>query len=90
MCKLFSLSLLQSLFSGQTVENAEKIIATTQSALESGDASLSVKPHSLKEFALDHFRPPPKRTLSRSLSRGAFRRKGENEMWGFSRVSSGD
>ncbi len=81
--------LLQSLFSGQTVETAEKIIATTQSALESGDAKPAVKPHSLKDFALDHFRPPPKRTLSRSLSRGAFKRKGDSELWGFSRVSVG-
>ncbi len=78
---------LQSLFSGQTVESAEKIIATTKTALESGNPQSDVKPHSLKEFALDHFRPPPKRTLSRSLSRGAFRRKGDNELWGFSRVS---
>ena len=74
------------MFSGQTAENAEKIIATTQSALQPEDSQQGGKPHSLKEFALDHFRPPPKRTLSRSLSRGAFKRKGDNELWSFSRV----
>ena len=75
------------MFSGQTAENAEKIIATTQSALQQDEGQQGGKPHSLKEFALDHFRPPPKRTLSRSLSRGAFKRKGDNELWSFSRVS---
>ena len=34
---------------------------------------------------MDHFRPPPKRTLSRTLSRGGLRKK--NELWAFGRVS---
>ena len=76
----------QGLFAEQSSEGAEKIIATTQSALQGDQPQDTVKPHSLKEFSYDHFRPPPKRTLSRSLSRGAFRRKDSNELWMFTRV----
>ena len=76
------------MFSEQTAESAEKIIATTQSALEKDDQQPAGKPYSLKEFSFDYFRPPPKKTLSRSLSRGAFRRKGDNELWAFTRASA--
>ena len=77
----------QSLFAEQSNEGAEHIIATTQSALQKDEPEDRGRPHTLKEFAIDHFRPPPKRTLSRSLSRGAFRRKDSYELWAFSRVS---
>lgn len=74
-----------SLFAEQSNEGAEHIIATTQSALQKDEAEDKGRPHTLKNFAIDHFRPPPKRTLSRSLSRGAFRRKDSYELWTFSR-----
>lgn len=77
------------MFADQTSEGAERIIATTQSALEKGDDSETQgRVHTLKEFSIDHFRPPPKRTLSRTLSRGAFRRKESNELWAYTRVST--
>ena len=88
MSSFSSLSLLslQTLFADQSQEGAEHIIATTQSALE-GDAPADIgKPHTLKTFSIDHFRVPPKRTLSRTLSRGAFKRKDSNELWAFTRV----
>ena len=44
------------------------------------------KPYTLQQFAVDHFRPPPKRTLSRTLSRGGIRKK-NTELWAFGRVS---
>ena len=70
----------------QTAESAEKIIATTQSALQgdsqSGDTE---KPHTLEKFSMDHFLPL-KKTLSRTLSRAGFRKGKESEIWCYSRV----
>ena len=78
---------MQNLFAEQSAESAEKIIATTQSALQgdsqSGDQE---KPYTLEQFATDHFLPL-KKTLSRTLSRAGFRRGKESELWSFSRVS---
>lgn len=71
------------MYAEQTPEGAEKIIATTQTALE--DVGDQTKVHSLKEFSIDHFRPPPKRTLSRTLSKSGFKKKGD-EMWNYTRV----
>lgn len=75
----------QAMFAEQTPEGAERIIATTQAAVEDGSADQS-KAHTLREFSIDYLRPPPKRTLSRTLSRSAFKRKGE-EIWNYTRVS---
>ena len=74
----------QAMFAEQSPEGAERIIATTQSALEE-DSLDQGKVHSLKEFSIDHFRPPPKRTLSRTLSKSGFKRKGD-EIWNYTRV----
>ena len=71
------------MYAEQSPEGAEKIIATTQAALEETGIDQG-KVYSLKEFSIDHFRPPPKRTLSRTLTRG---KKGD-EMWNYTRVSS--
>ncbi len=72
------------MFAQQTPEGAEKIFATTKSALDDGMADHG-DVYTLKEFSIDHFRPPPKRTLSRTLSRSGFKRK-TDEPWNFSRV----
>ena len=32
------------------------------------------KPHTLEDYAIDHFRPPPKRTASKSLTLASARR----------------
>lgn len=78
---------LQAQFAEQSAESAEKIIATTQSALQgdsqSGDQE---KPHTLEQFSMDHFLPL-KKTLSRTLSRAGFRKGKESDLWSFSRVS---
>jgi hypothetical protein len=73
------------MYAEQSQEGAEKIIATTQIALEDGGEDQG-KVHTLKEFSIDHFRLPPKRTLSRTLSKSGFKRKGD-EMWNYTRVS---
>lgn len=79
---------MQAQFAEQTAESAEKIIATTQSALQ-GDSSTGddIKPHTLEQFSIDHFLPL-KKTLSRTLSRAGFRKGKEGEIWSFSRVSN--
>ena len=74
------------MFAEQSPEGAERIIATTQAAVEEGMPQQNSNGHNLKEFSIDHFRPPPKRTLSKTLSRSGFKRKGE-EMWNYTRVS---
>jgi myosin-7 len=43
------------------------------------------KPHTLEEYALDHFRPPTKRTMSRALTLTSARRAGKDELWRHSR-----
>lgn len=67
------------------IEGMERSIGATQSALQDAEGGADQgKPHTLQHFAVDHFRPPPKRTLSRTLSRGALRRK-NTELWAFGR-----
>lgn len=41
------------------------------------------KPHSLAEYALDHFRPPPKRTMSKTLTLSSKRHN--DDLWRYSR-----
>ena len=44
-------------------------------------ASMIEKPHTLEEFSYDHFRAPPKRTLSKTLSLSTARRKDKDCLW---------
>ena len=41
------------------------------------------KPHTLEDYAVDHFRPPPKRTVSKSLTLAS--RRGRDDLWRHSR-----
>merc|ERR1719429_668108 len=43
------------------------------------------KPHTLEDYAIDHFRPPPKRTASKSLTLASARRGRGDELWRHSR-----
>lgn len=43
------------------------------------------KPHTLEDYAIDHFRPPPKRTTSKSLTLASARRGRGDELWRHSR-----
>lgn len=85
MHNMFLFFVFQAIYAEQSPEGAERIIATTQTALEDGGPDQG-KVYTLKEFSIDHFRPPPKRTLSRTLTKGGFKRKGE-ELWNYTRVS---
>ncbi|XP_072937048.1 myosin-VIIa [Epargyreus clarus] len=43
------------------------------------------KPHNLLEYAMDHFRLPPKRTVSKALTLSTAKRGGAEELWRHSR-----
>lgn len=43
------------------------------------------KPHTLEEYSIDHFRPPPKRTISMTLTLTNAKRRGSDEIWKHSR-----
>ncbi|CAG9097903.1 unnamed protein product [Plutella xylostella] len=43
------------------------------------------KPHTLIEYAMDHFRLPPKRTVSKALTLSTAKRGGSEELWRHSR-----
>ena len=74
------------MFAEDAGENIEKILATTQSALQPEDVADSSKPYTLENYSIDHFRVPKARTLTGSL-RGGLRRKESHNLWSFSRVS---
>ena len=72
------------MFAAQSREGVERIIATTQSALQGDDDDIIdlTVPHTLEEYAIDYFRVPKAKTLSGTL-RG--RKKDQNAIWAFSR-----
>ena len=43
------------------------------------------KPHTLEDYAVDHFRPPPKRTMSKSLTLSSARKSRADDLWRHSR-----
>ena len=71
-----------TMFAEQTLEVEHAISIMT--AVQPEEAQGAGKPHTLQKFAEDHFRPPPKRTLSHVFSRKQGTR---NEMWAFGKVS---
>lgn len=43
------------------------------------------KPHTLEEYAIDHFRPPPKNTFQRTLTFTSPRKRNAEQLWKHSR-----
>ncbi|XP_071164800.1 myosin-VIIa-like isoform X4 [Mytilus edulis] len=64
----------------QSGDQAEKMLAsnTQDTPVDQGE-----KPYTLEEYSYDHFRPPPKRTLSKTLSTA--RRKRPDDLWRYSK-----
>lgn len=81
----FFIVCLQALFSDQSLENSEKIIATTQTAIYQEEMEDFIKPHTLQDYSIDHFLPPTKRTLSKALS-SQVKRRDKNAPWAFTKV----
>eukprot|EP00118_Oscarella_pearsei_P013161 m.102210 g.102210 ORF g.102210 m.102210 type:complete len:2208 (+) comp37156_c0_seq4:160-6783(+) len=73
-----------AMFAGTSGETSERIIATTTVAMET-ESDLPENPHTLEEFARVHFRPIPRQTLSKTLSKSSFRRKDSQLPWAFTR-----
>lgn len=73
-----------ALFSDQSLENSEKIIATTQTAIYQEETEDFIKPHTLQDYSIDHFLPPTKRTLSKALS-SQVKRRDKNAPWAFTK-----
>ena len=72
---------LQAQFELQSKEGAERIIASAHSALHLDELEIPERPHTLENFAKDHFVPPAARTIGRS---GVRREK--NVVWSFQKV----
>ncbi|XP_055300601.1 myosin-VIIa isoform X1 [Sitodiplosis mosellana] len=52
-------------------------------AVSNGGTETRERPHTLQDYALDHFRPPPKRTMSKALTLSSKRHS--DELWRYSR-----
>ncbi|CAH0405025.1 unnamed protein product [Chilo suppressalis] len=69
-----------TLFCQEGAQHGRKIPTGTLNGTDTRD-----KPHTLLEYALDHFRLPPKRTVSKTLTLSTAKRGGADELWRHSR-----
>lgn len=69
-----------SLFCLEGAQHGRRIPTATFNGTETRE-----KPHTLLEYALDHFRLPPKRTVSKALTLSTAKRGGADELWRHSR-----
>ena len=53
--------------------------------LQSNGFNSHEKPHTLEEYAIDHFRPPPKHTFQRTLTFTSPRKRNSEHLWKHSR-----
>ena len=70
---------VQALFTMNVSEHSRRLYPTQINGVEQVE-----KPHTLEEYALDHFRPPPKRTVNKMTLTTARRNRSE-ELWRHSR-----
>ena len=70
---------VQALFTMDVSEHSRRLYPTQINGVEQVE-----KPHTLEEYALDHFRPPPKRTVNKMTLTTARRNRSE-ELWRHSR-----
>ncbi|XP_013133668.1 PREDICTED: myosin-VIIa [Papilio polytes] len=68
------------LFCQEGAQHGRRVPTSTFNGTETRD-----KPHTLLEYALDHFRLPPKRTVSKALTLSTAKRGGTEELWRHSR-----
>ncbi|XP_045594548.1 myosin-VIIa isoform X2 [Procambarus clarkii] len=69
-----------ALFTAEGAEHGRKLFTPQLNGAEPHE-----KPHTLEEYAIDHFRPPPKRTVSRSITLTSARRPTNECLWKYSR-----
>ncbi|XP_045535630.1 myosin-VIIa isoform X2 [Papilio machaon] len=68
------------LFCQEGAQHGRRVPTSTLNGTDARD-----KPHTLLEYALDHFRLPPKRTVSKALTLSTAKRGGTEELWRHSR-----
>lgn len=71
---------LQNLFSIEGPDSNRRFYPQPMNGVETRD-----KPHTLLEYSIDHFRTPPKKTMSKALTLTAARRGHSEELWRHSR-----
>ncbi|XP_026726813.1 myosin-VIIa [Trichoplusia ni] len=69
-----------ALFCQEGASHGRRAPTATYNGTETRD-----KPHTLLEYAMDHFRLPPKRTVSKALTLSTAKRGGSEELWRHSR-----
>ncbi|XP_061707586.1 myosin-VIIa isoform X1 [Cydia pomonella] len=69
-----------ALFCMEGASHGRRVPTATLNGTETRD-----KPHTLIEYAMDHFRLPPKRTVSKALTLSTAKRGGTEELWRHSR-----
>ncbi|XP_063358266.1 myosin-VIIa isoform X3 [Cydia amplana] len=69
-----------ALFCMEGASHGRRVPTATLNGTETKD-----KPHTLIEYAMDHFRLPPKRTVSKALTLSTAKRGGTEELWRHSR-----
>ncbi|XP_075992651.1 unconventional myosin-VIIa ck [Anticarsia gemmatalis] len=69
-----------ALFCQEGAQHGRRAPTATYNGTETRD-----KPHTLLEYAMDHFRLPPKRTVSKALTLSTAKRGGTEELWRHSR-----
>ncbi|EEB17358.1 myosin VII, putative [Pediculus humanus corporis] len=69
-----------ALFSLESTENGRRVNHQHMNGNDNQE-----RPHNLLEYALDHFRPPPKRTVSKTLTLSSARKGPPDELWRHSR-----
>lgn len=69
-----------ALFSLEAASHGRRLSAAVINGTEPRD-----RPHTLSEYGLDHFRVPPKRTVSKALTLTTARRGGPEDLWRHSR-----
>lgn len=65
-----------ALFSAEDAPHHGRRLSTVST---NGVGETRERPHTLAEYALDHFRPPPKRTMSKTLTLSSKRHN--DELW---------
>ncbi|KAG5675745.1 hypothetical protein PVAND_005623 [Polypedilum vanderplanki] len=68
-----------ALFSVEGIHHGRRL----SSVYSNGGTEPRERPYNLSEYALDHFRPPPKRTMSKTLTLSS--KRGTEELWRYSR-----
>ena len=73
------------MFTGQASMDSDKLLMSTQLSLDIDDVPIPDAPYTLEEFSVHYFNPPPKKTLTKTLST-SIRKIKRDIPWAFSKV----